>query len=183
MKPSIAPVASDSNKLFIQGKISEQQYEEITKPMAERAEHLESSVVAHDQTLAQISAMETNVRALHQALEDDTIIAWVSSLRGLELLHRRDDQEIQTQDGREYYPGVPGINGALYKSLLGNSTFSALLNWLDLSILVYTDRISLQGLIPADMPLDDVIIDPPVKVSNPSGCSKITYSSSRYLPR
>ncbi len=91
-------------------------------------------------------------------MRNGSLVAANSLLRGLKLL------ELRTEDERRLYVnengqrgGVAGINELRYKAEHSDLSFTQFVNMLSLNVTVHTDRVVVDGLIPMDIAMADVV--------------------------
>ncbi len=107
---------------------------------------------------------------------DGSLVTHISSLQGLKLLDALSEEErfeaYQNRKRQGYSGGIAGINSTLYRGELGNMDFTWVLNLLSLNAKVYASKVKIEGLIPLEIPMDDVTISN-FKVGRGGGASKI----------
>jgi hypothetical protein len=150
-------------KLYIDGHIDESEYQETVAPLNEQLAALQARKATYDPAIAQMEELRRQKEAIEQALINGSLVATLSSLRGLRLFERRSEEEQLTcrRGG-----GVDGICATFYKEELAHTDFTRVLSWLSLGARVYPDKVKVEGLIPLDIPMDDVDISLPTLIRN-----------------
>ena len=95
-------------------------------------------------------------------MRNGSLVAANCLLRGLKLL------ELRTEDERRIYVnengrrgGVAGINELRYKAEHRDISFTQLVNMLSLNVTFHTDSVVVDGLIPMDIAMADVVNELP----------------------
>ncbi len=106
-------------------------------------------------------------------MDNGSLVAAISYLRGLTLLEARSETERLEMSGRNngHSGGIEAINARLYKGELGNMDFTKPLNLLSLNVWVYPDVVKVEGLIPLVIPMGGITVDIP-RLNDAKGYSK-----------
>jgi hypothetical protein len=112
-------------------------------------------------------------------MDNGSLVAAISYLRGFTLLEARTEAERLNMCGGNngHSGGIEAINTGLYKGELGNMDFTKLLNLLSLNVWVYPEVVKVEGLIPLDIPMDNIIVDIP-RLNDKMGASKNSHSKA-----
>ncbi len=112
--------------------------------------------------IRQLGGLCQSKASIKLAMRNGSLVAANSLLRGLKLL------ELRTEDERRLYVnengqrgGVAGINELRYKTEHSDLSFTQLVNMLSLNVTVHTDRVVVDGLIPMDIAMADVVNELP----------------------
>ncbi|MDA1347353.1 MAG: hypothetical protein O3A47_00545 [Chloroflexi bacterium] len=169
LAPGIVTSLKRANKLYVDGKIEEEEHRNITSPLQEKLQTLRSGGSGPYASLKQLADFRQQRAAIERALEDESLLAHISGINGLRLLKRRSEAEqadfVRT-NGRP--KGVTGIDALLNEAVLGEVSFRQLLNLLALNATVGAEQIRVEGLIPVDFPTPE-IEDFPIRFRSSKG--------------
>jgi len=143
-----------ANKLFIDGNLSETEYQDHKTPLMEKLASLQADESSYGPRIEQFQFLHQRRSSIRRAIKDGSLVSSVSHLRGLNFREARSDSErfelIINSPNRSY--GIEAINNRLYKSDLGGMDFKKTLDFLQLKVLVYADKVTIDGLISIDIP-------------------------------
>ncbi len=125
----------------------------------------------------QLQCLQDRKNSIAEALKNDSLVAAISSIRGMTLKSARSEEERRANyhNGGSRPGGIAGINARLYKEDLGGLDFDKIINLLSLKVWVYPDSVKIEGLIPLEIPMDNIQPDIP-KLSGPTGGSQNSQS-------
>jgi site-specific DNA recombinase len=169
-----------ANDLYTDGKMDNGEHKQVYAPLREKVQILETNSAEGGVAIRQLDGLRQSKASIRLAMRNGSLVAANSLLRGLKLLELRTEDERQryvSENGRR--GGVAGINELRYKAEHSDLNFTQLVNMLSLNVTVHSDRVVVDGLIPMDIAMADVVNEFP-KLEQ-KGFSK-TSSSGRACP-
>ena len=168
-----------ANDLFIVGNLDQRAYGEVYGPLKQKLDNLEAKNGVSRPEREHLERLHQDKLAIQQAMENTSLVAAVSYLNGLTLLEVRPDEErhemVRKNNGHS--GGIAGINAINYTAELGTMDFTQVLNILSVNVWVSPTGIKVDGLIPMNIPMDDITVGIP-KLNGGSG-----YSKNNQFPR